>query len=105
MVLSVSNYQDALIALGEMVPLIHSSRVHPAIKRHHDAAIQLLAPARDGEWHEIDAQKVRNELLTVRELMGDEYDRLPAPDRMIRFCDKALEALPGSGEPSQAPYE
>jgi hypothetical protein len=102
---STVQFEEARHAMDQIVGLVHSSRVHPAIQRHFDTALALLTPPAPDHWTGIDAQRVRDELLIVRELMGDEYDELPACDRLIRHVDKALEAVPGEGEQSQAPYE
>ena len=49
-------------------------------------------------------QEARNSLLDLRESFGIQYDSLPAPDRLIRLVDRAIELIPGEGEPSEAPY-
>jgi hypothetical protein len=102
---STIQFEEARSALYEIDRLVHTTRVHRAIQRHFDTALTLLEPPAPGHWTGIDAQRVRDELLVVRELMGDEYDNLPACDRLIRYVDKALAAVPGQGEQSQAPYE
>jgi hypothetical protein len=102
---STIQFEEALDSLHEIDRLMHAVRVHPAIQRHFDAALSLLTPAYPGDWTGVNPQSVRDELLVVRELMGDEYDNLPACDRLIRYVDKALSAIPGNGQQSQAPYE
>lgn len=49
-------------------------------------------------------QEARNKLLQLRESLGTYYDNIPAPDRLIRLLDQAIELIPGEGEPSQEPY-
>ena len=49
-------------------------------------------------------QEARNNLLELRESLGFHYDSQPAPDRLLRLLDRAIELVPGEGEPSQEPY-
>lgn len=49
-------------------------------------------------------QEARNNLLELRETFGYMYDVLPAPDRLIRKLDRAIELIPGEGMPSHEPY-
>lgn len=103
MTLTVEQYDGALGELRQIHFLILN--VHPGIRRHFEAAVELLNDSLGGSPLEVDNQRIRNELLIVRELMGDEYESLPAPDKLIRHVDSALAAIPGDGEPSQAPYK
>lgn len=49
-------------------------------------------------------QEARDELLELRRLMGSWYASIPVPDKIIRHIDRALELIPGDGEPSEVPY-
>ena len=105
MVKTSTEYDLALAQLWLMEPMITTTVVHPAIRGHYREARRLLVDGQSRRWHGFDAQAVRNELLDVRQLMGQHYESLPAPDKLIRHCDAALGAIPGEGEPSQVPYE
>ncbi|MCH7604421.1 hypothetical protein IID24_00265 [Patescibacteria group bacterium] len=49
-------------------------------------------------------QEARDNLLELRELLGIGYDSLPAPDKVLRHLDRAIELTPGTGKPSTVPY-
>lgn len=94
-------YETALLELQQMTVLIASTNVRPAIHQLFHSLVAHLTADHDG----LDPQKIRDDLLVLREMLGDEYDSLSAPDKLIRHCDAALAAIPGEGEPSQKPYE
>ena len=109
------NFGDYQLARKELDQLclhlgIWASRVPPGAIQHANAAVEILGDVPEvGDEDNIPIkgvlQSARNHLLIVRELLGDRYDDLPAPDKLIRHCDNALKGTPGDGEQTQRPYE
>ncbi len=85
--------------------LKYADRAPEACRRHAHAANIVLSETGDRVGTTEELQQARNHLLIVRELMGDCYDDLPTPDRLIRLCDTALAGITGKGKQSQMPYE
>ena len=103
MAVSSNAYVCATKELDQIGRFIDS--LHPTARRHLEQAAALIIGVRTDLMPEVDDQEIRNHLLLVREIMGDDYEKLPVPDKLLRHCDAALEAIPGRGEPSKVPYE
>lgn len=71
---------------------------------HRGTPRQEAKPSMESLPSAEELQAARDNLLQLRESLGFHYDVLPAPDRLIRFLDRAIELIPGDGEPSQEPY-
>jgi hypothetical protein len=103
--LTFGEYRTARTELGQLCMClgVWASRV-PA------GAIEILGDVPDvGDEDNIPIrgvlQSARNHLLIVRELLGERYDNIPAPDKLIRHCDNALKGTPGEGGQTQRPYK
>jgi len=69
-------------------------------EHNHESPEFLVAPPSPEEL-----QEARTNLLDIRETFGIAYDSLPAPDRLIRLLDRAIELIPGEGTPTEEPYD
>ena len=100
---------DYLLGRGQLDELarflqLYKSHVPPAALRHVHSTMDALGIDYEHVPDRETLQRARNHLLVVRELLGDYYDEIPVPDKLIRYCDNALLATPGEDEPSQVPY-
>jgi hypothetical protein len=104
--LSLGEYVQAREQLSELADCLnlYRSRVPAATLRHTLSAIVTLGRGTKKVPRQEILQKARNHLLVVRELLGDAYDDIPVPDKLIRHCDNALKGTPGEGDQSQVPY-